>query len=448
MALEKPPNWREIFSKDGGGAALFEKALQSEELTSLIRHAQEKYVYWDIFKHYKFPKGFKAEEAWTFLKLSHRFNQEVTPIKAKEGQPFRFALTKTLYKRLNIIDTHTAGILRTFTQPSPVQKEQLIISGLSEEAIASSQIEGANTSRKVAKEMIYSGRKPRNKDEQMIINNYQVMQMIDGLKSLDLSEDMLLDIQKRITTGTFEVEEDGGRFRKDEDEIAVHDRISGEVVFVPPTESEMRAELKKLIAFANKDDEGEEDFLHPVIKATILHFWLAYLHPFVDGNGRTARAIFYWYLMKRGYWLFQYLSVSRVIKTSRKRYDNAFLHSEFDDNDLTYFLLYITEATCQAIEELTEYYGRKVKEAEEYKKIAQVYGDLNERQVALLRYFSNHPDQVTDIKTHQSKHGIVYETARRDMLGLVEKGTLAEVKRGYRKVFLPNMKAVKKLLKN
>lgn len=44
---------------------------------------------------------------------------------------------------------------------------------------------------------------------------------------------------------------------------------------------------------------------------------IAYMHPFVDGNGRTARALFYWYMLKSGYWLTEYLSISRVIAKSK-----------------------------------------------------------------------------------------------------------------------------------
>jgi Fic family protein len=292
--------------------------------------------------------------------------------------------------------------------------------------------------------MLLSGRKPRTKDEQMIINNYQVMQKLDTLKDVRLSEGMLLDIQLNITRDTLEDPSEGGRFRKDEDEIVVSDRLTGETVFVPPKERMMREELKKLIAYANAEDK-ENDFVHPVIKATILHFWLAYLHPFPDGNGRTARAIFYWYLIKRGYWLFRYLAVSRVIKTSRKSYDEAFLHSEHDENDLTYFVLFVTKSVCRAVEDLLTYYQKKAAEAEQYQRIASRSSDLNERQVALLSFFRRHPEQVTDIKTHQSKHGIVYETARRDLMGLVEKGLVVEMSRRKKKLYLPHMARIDKL---
>ena len=54
-------------------------------------------------------------------------------------------------------------------------------------------------------------------------------------------------------------------------------------------------------------------FIHPMIRSIILHFWLAYDHPFVDGNGRTARALFYWSMLRHGYWLFEFISISQII---------------------------------------------------------------------------------------------------------------------------------------
>src|SRR3989338_2334961 len=352
--LQKPPDWQKVLQEKS--SKIFSKLYSSSEVEAIFSRAQEKYVYWDTFRHYTFPKGVKADEAWAFLKLTQRVRQERTPAKSIDGKHFGFSYTKALYRRLNIIDTNAAGLIQTLAaKPTANQKEQLIISGLSEEAIASSQIEGANTSRKVAKEMIYSGRKPRNRSEQMIVNNYQAMQLLDNLKVLDLTEEILLEIQDRITKGTLEDSNDAGRFRTDADDIVVTNRLTGEIAFVPPDEKLMRAELARFLDFANNDGEDEQNFLHPVIKAIVLHFWLAYMHPFVDGNGRTARAIFYWYLMRKGYWLIEFISISRIIKKAPAQYAKAYLYAEVDGEDLTYFIHYHLNIIEEAIKELREY---------------------------------------------------------------------------------------------
>src|SRR5205814_10028127 len=58
---------------------------------------------------------------------------------------------------------------------------------------------------------------------------------------------------------------------------------------------------------------------HPMVRSMILHFWLAYDHPFVDGNGRTARALFYWSMLRNGYWMFEYITISKIILSGPDR---------------------------------------------------------------------------------------------------------------------------------
>lgn len=444
--IEKTPNWHKLLIAD-----FFTKAIalnQTNEVRSIMKKAQEDYLYWDVFRHHKFPTELKPDEAWAILKLFYRNHEEETPITNSDGEKFLYSITKTLYKRLSFIDSHSAGFIQTLVdKPKGFQKEQLIISGLSEEAIASSQLEGANTTRKVAKEMIYSGRKPRNIGEKMILNNYSVMQQIHRLKEFDLTEEILLGIQEKITKDTLKDPTDGGRFRTNSDDIVVSDRITGEIVFTPPKEDDMRLGLKELLKYVNTDEKNNEGFIHPIIKAIIIHFWIAYLHPFPDGNGRTARAVFYWYLRKKGYWLFEYLAVSKVIKESRVQYDNAFLYTEYDSNDLTYFLLYITKIIERSIINLKEYGEKKFQETEQNKKIKVLLEDLNERQISLVHYIHEHPESSIEIKSHQTKNGISYETARKDLGTLTGKGFLAEVRRGKKNIYVAVETEVRKLFR-
>ncbi len=87
--------------------------------------------------------------------------------------------------------------------------------------------------------------------------------------------------------------------------------VEGDIVFTPPTFEDIPEFTETLCDFFNNDNPS--NFIHPIIKGIIVHFMLAYMHPFVDGNGRTARALFYWYMLKEGYKLTEYMSISRVI---------------------------------------------------------------------------------------------------------------------------------------
>ena len=438
--LSRPPNWMQYFTE-----GLIKKAVNSDGLRELMKQADKEYVYWEKFQHLPKPEGFSSQEAWAYLKFSRMSNADITPIRDMKLQNFKFTITKSMHQKLSLIDSNTSGFLTSASEkPTPLQKNQMIISSLTEEAIASSQIEGANTSRKVAKEMLLSQRKARSKDEQMIINNYQVMQRLMDWKDLKINLNILLDIQKNITAGTLENESDSGRLRYDSDGINVVNKLTGETVYTPPKAEVMKKELERFITFANTD-ESEEEFIHPVIKAGILHFWLAYLHPFVDGNGRTARALFYWYLLRKNYWMFQYLSVSRIIKKSKIQYDNSYLYAEYDENDLTYFLSYSLKAIVLSIKEFITHYQSKLEKEKIIQKLAGQLGEFNERQVSLLQDLNTNRDKTIEITTYKSKNRLSYETARSDLMFLVKKQLLDKIHSGKKYVFIPNTVSIAKL---
>lgn len=438
MKIQKAPNWEKYINED-----FLRKAFSSSELKTLQKKAQKDYMYWDTFKYQNMPDCFTPEEAWSFIKLERTSLYQETPVMSTDGKKFQLAITNTLNQKLNFIDINASGL--KMGKISEAQKNKFILTGLTEEAIATSQLEGANTTRKIAKEMLASQRQPKTKDEQMIINSYQMMEKLTKWKDLGLSEEMLLEIQTTVTEKTLEDIKDQGRFRKDSDEIVVKDRIADEIVHIPPVEKEMHLELKKLIEFANKPEEDDGGFMHPVVKATILQFWIAYLHPFVDGNGRTARAVFYWYLLKHNYWLVEYLTISRAIVNSKKGYDNSFIYSE-NENDLTYFVFYIADILKTSIIKFIEYFNEKIKEIEEFKKVADKLEDYNPRQVALLKYFLNNDSySPAEVKIHQSKHGVSPQTAHSDLIELTQKGLLSRTIKKRKYIYMPNIEKIKKL---
>ena len=162
---------------------------------------------------------------------------------------------------------------------------------------------------------------------------------------------------------------------------------------------------------------------------------VAYMHPFVDGNGRTARALFYWYMLKQGYWLMEYMSVSRVIANSKKSYEKAYQYSESDSMDIGYFIIYNLKVLDKAFKQLQTYLKKKQDE----KLLANTFlqlGNINERQALIIRMFINNPNEVLTVKDIQVKFLITATTAKSDIVGLMQRGLLSEisfnkVKKGY-----------------
>lgn len=302
-------------------------------------------------------------------------------------------------------------------------KEQYLISSLMEEAIYSSQMEGAATTRKVAKDMLRKKMTPKDKSQQMIHNNFQTIQFIVEHKDEPLSEELLLQVHRLMTDKTMQHPEDAGRIRNNND-IVVENGITHETVHVPPSYKEIPQFIEDLCCFFN--EQNPRQFIHPIIRGIVIHFMISYVHPFVDGNGRTARAMFYWYMLKQGYWLTEYLSISRVIAKSKKAYEKAFLYTEADEMDIGYFVAYNLKVLEQSFQQLQNYIKRK----QEEKKAASMFlrmGSFNERQAQIIKMFDDDPNTLVTIKDLQVKFGISPTTAKTDIIGLLEKELISEI---------------------
>ena len=321
---------------------------------------------------------------------------------------------------LHDIDMNFGGVLASSSILSDKNKQYYLLSSIMEEAIASSQMEGASTTRKVAKEMLRRQAKPKDKSQQMILNNYNTIRYLSEHKNQDLSPELLLNIHKQITEKTLDNPNDEGRFRTD-DNIYVVNGITGEVAHEPPSYKQIENSIEELCLFVNED----KTFIHPVIKAIILHFMISYLHPFVDGNGRTARSLFYWYMLKKGYWLTEYLSISRIIYKSKVQYEKAFLYTEHDDFDLGYFVHYNLNVFDKAFKEMKLYLEKKAKENEAIMEY-RIPG-LNERQLQIIKIYAEKPASMFTSKDLETRFNVSVKTIRSDLEGLVFAGLMETV---------------------
>ena len=407
--------------------------------TDIMEHVSKanhpEYLYWDKAR-YKHPPNVTPEEFWALVKALRIYSpsRTRTVIKDEKGACFSWQPLPGLDYFFHEVDMNLGGALESIMVEDPSVRQRYITRGIMEEAIASSQLEGANTTRRVAKRMLVEKRKARNKPEQMILNNYHgMLHLEEHLKNHDLTMDALLNLHTILTQDTLD-DAEVGHLRRDVDRIVVHNTKTNTIYHIPPSEKFMRSEMRKFIRFAN-DGMREETFVHPVIKAIILHFWMGYLHPFIDGNGRMARAIFYWYLLRKGYWAFTYLPLSRVIKNSPAQYRNAYVYSEQDDNDLTYFIDYNVRKISQTRREFDYYVIKRQAENRKMTEVAKTKYDLNDRQIQLLRYLHKNPDATSTIKTHSKVNGISRPTARKDLYTLEKLGFLESRKVGLERPF-------------
>lgn len=409
--------------------------------------AKGRYLHWDKLRHLTMPDGYDAELYWLVMRDSRSRISKNLPFQDKSGEPFQFCIPDTVMREILWISENATGAIQADSKISdPKTKQTYLINSLIEESINSSQLEGASTTRRVAKEMLRTGRSPTNNSEKMILNNYKAMNFIREYKDELLTKSMILELHSIVTEDTLADEDTGkaGVFRGRDDDIRVYSH-DDKLLHTPPSPDELDDRIQLICDFVNMDSEKENEFIPPVIKAIVVHFMIGYDHPFVDGNGRTARALFYWIMAKEGYWLMEYISISRIIKMAPAQYMYSYLHTETDSNDVTYFIIHQLEVIKKAIKDLHSYLAHKTGEYREAASLlekSKLSGALNHRQLGLLKNALDNPGQEYTINSHKNSHGIAYQTARTDLLALSDEyRILRKYKIGKKDVFVapPNL---------
>lgn len=390
------------------------------------------YLHWDELRHREPPPGYTATEWWGAIQIARGAIRRELPLRDARGVPFTIAAPAEVQQLLHDIDRDAGPILIS------ENRDRFIVSSVIEEAITSSQLEGASTTRLVAREMLRSGRPPRDRSEQMIFNNYHAMELIRQHRADRLSRRFVFAVHEVVTRDTLDTADGAGRLRRTDEDIVVVDEADGEVLHVPPPADSLAERLEAMCGFANGEDLGY--FLHPIVRAVLLHFWLAYDHPFVDGNGRTARTLFYWSMLNQGYWLAEFISISRILKTAHAQYSRAFLHAETDGNDATYFALQQLRVQRRAMDDLAVEVKARAAQIAAARDELRLSGRFNVRQAALLAHALEHPDTVYTIEAHRRSHNVVYQTARTDLLELAEEGLLKQQKSGRKFVFVASQR--------
>jgi Fic family protein len=418
--------------------------ISHEELMAAINLRGEpllngKYIHWDDLRHRHPPTNVTHKIWWSALLLARLGLRQNLPLLDKYDKPMVFAMPELVLRDLHHIDQDTSGQIKLpGAAPGQHDGEDHLVNSLIEESITSSQIEGASTTRVVAEAMLREGRKPRDYSELMIFNNYRAMRWIRTIKDAPLTPALMLELHRVVTQDTLEDPDDAGRLRQHND-VRVLDNRDGTVLHEPPMADSLQQRLQRLCDFAN---QGVDDTpcVHPVVRAILLHFMLGYDHPFADGNGRTARALFYWSMARQGYWLMEFLSISRIIKEAPAQYSLAYLHTETDGNDTTYFLIHQLRVIRKAIAALHEDLARKSKAQQDTAHLLHtsrvLSGQLNHRQIALLTHALKYPGFDYFIESHQNSRGVSYATARSDLLSLAALGLLEQTKRGRGFVFI------------
>ena len=431
----QPPDWLQLMAESADeGPERMIKVFSSGRAVD----DKGRYLHWDQMRHRTPPDGLTLNEWWVGTAASRVKNARVLqsiPVHQHRRCPGDGSPDRPVHQHR----VHQAsGRIQTDEIVASVgSRNRYLVSSLVEEAITSSLLEGAATTRRVGKELLRTGREPRDTSERMILNNYLALQRAEELASSGepLTPDHVLELHGIVTDGTLDDESEAGRLQQPGDKRVAIYWIDGQLLHRPPSAEQLPSRLELLCSFANGDTG--EGFLHPVVQAVLIHFWIGYDHPFADGNGRTARALFYWSMLRSGYWLAEYISISSILRKAPAKYARSYLYTETDSNDVTYFVVYQLEVIRRAIARLRRYLTRKSDEIAQVERAMRGVPGLNHRQLAILSNALRDPDTYFTFAGQKRIHRVAYQSARTDLLGLEALSLLKKVQVGRTFEFWP-----------
>lgn len=394
-----------------------------------------RYQHFDKLR-FRLPADIKPALAWSVLKSARA--RQLTPVLAL-GEPAkmcRFIYTPAMYIAISACDQHTttAALEWMCAKIGEGKHLQYLLKDLIEdEAISSSQLEGAATTTKAAKDLLKKKRGARTLDEKMIIGNFKMMKHAWECRDKELSLDLILELHQVGVEGIEDERYHPGEFRNNDD-VVVEDG-DGDVVHQPPPAETLERRLQLVVEWVNTNhtDMSNLNYIHPLIKAITLHFTMGFEHPFHDGNGRVARSLFYWYLFKRGFGAFRYIAISTLLKLAPIQYGKSYLYTETDDMDLTYFIDYQCRVITRAIGQFKKTYDATVAAMDKFNAFlyqSGLYAKLSEKQRIVFNVAKSGAAKEFTVNTVKDNLGCAYNTAATVLNGLVDLKLFSKAKVG------------------
>jgi len=323
--------------------------------------------------------------------------------------------SNSLEAQLHQLDISIAGgrKMQALTISKHVHRHRT--TALLDESISSAQLAGINVSKKAAKEMLLKKRPPQNTDEQICVNIYRTLQNALAKKEEEMNETLFLQLHQTLTKDTIKLKGIGHYRTNNKVDISSLDLSSGYKIL--PIE---KASSLMSFVFNLYNNDKEPFFIHPLVKAAIIHYLIVFIRPFKDGNGRIARILAFMYLLKKDYWVAEFFSISNIISKIKSQYHKAITISQTDNQNIGYFIQFYIQSIQIAYKSLHDFVKRISRESSETVK-TNIPG-YNERQTAILKWIKDDPQKLVSIREVRSVYGVSKETARTDLNGLVAKG--------------------------
>lgn len=399
--------------------------------TLWLKYTQERYAPIDDIKYRLESLGHNKKD-WESTKNKIQYFRKMgsIPLFLKSiDKKFWFFMSDAINKKIHEIE-HRGTVLFEKIERHGSFKQEFLSNASIEEAITSAIYEGANTTRSKAKELIATKSNPKSKDEWMLINNYKAMKWIKEHSTLKLSKEVALKIHEIVTTNTLEGDDVNfcGKFRNDTVSVGSHTGVNWKQV---------ESAFDEVIDLTTNNPR----YLHPLLRGIIIHYFTAYIHPFFDGNGRTARTLFYFKAIKNNLKFVELLSVSANLKELGKKYEKSFDLVKQNDLDISYFVDFCLDSLLQSLKKVEHKVNYLIDVSKIQKKL-----QLTNNQISLLQRMALHKYKAITIDEYALQIGKSREISRRELKKLVEIKLLYERKIGKKFFYLIDTTELKKVI--
>ncbi len=390
-----------------------------------IKYTQDRYVPLEDIKHRLDKFGIDRGE-WPDLKQKIVYFRKMGAIPfflGSVGIKFWYFPSDSINKKIHTVES-LGNSLYDKIETHGTFKDDFFRNAAIEEAICSAIYEGANSTRSKAKALIASQKRPENKDERMLINNYLAMKWIKDNSKFSVTKELILTLHELVSKNTLEGDDANfcGKFRNDAVYVGDHTKNVHEGIVHSKIEEALDEVIDKTM--------NHPRFIHGLIKGILLYYFVSYVHPFFDGNGRTARTLFYFKAMKSDLKFVELLSVSANLKDSGKRYERSFELVKEHDFDMTFFIDFCLDSLIKALSVVE----KKVKYLVDIAMLMDS-AKLSRNQVTLLQKLALNKYREVSIEDYAESINKSREVARKELKELLRQKLLREEKRGKKYVY-------------
>ena len=296
-----------------------------------------------------------------------------------------------------------------------MQSEALIL-----EAHHSTHIEGTQLTLAQAQDILAgkSLKGIRKDDRQELLNYKETMDFVSGYlgKESEITEELLKEIHRILVEdvrgGTLEP----GKYRTVQNYVV--NSLTGTIIYTPPPPSQVPHIMTEFVEWLNKESD-----ISPVLIAGICQYQFVHIHPFLDGNGRTARVLCSLILYLNGYDFKRLFSLSEYYDTDRRKYYDAIQSVRENEMDMTTWLEYFTGGLSSQLAEVKTKGEKAIKRDVLIEKAKGL--NVNERQQKILLHFLD--VNQSSVEEMRKELNLVRRTVQRDLSKMVTLGLIKEI---------------------